>query len=152
MPARRDPRRDRGALAAARELPPSRQGEVASRWGYRDGAGEIGVIRSVTAPFCNGCTRARLSADGQALHVPVREHGSDLRALLRGGAGDEELEARLGAIWTGRGDRYSELRAEAGAALVDAADAGAPGGELPRQPARPRPKRRPRIEMSYIGG
>jgi len=111
---------------------------VASRWAYADGAGEIGVISSVSEPFCHGCTRARLSADGRLYTCLFASAGSDMRAVLRSGASDEELKERLQAIWTGRGDRYSELRA--------AAD-----GRSRRQ-ARSRPERRRRIEMSYIGG
>jgi cyclic pyranopterin phosphate synthase len=112
-----------------RELPASHEGEVATRWAYRDGAGEIGMIHSVTQPFCGGCTRARLSADGQLYTCLFARGGHDLRELLRGGASDAQLAARLREIWTARADRYSELRM-------------APG-------------RRPegaRVEMSYIGG
>jgi cyclic pyranopterin phosphate synthase len=112
-----------------RELPATRYGEVASRWAYHDGAGEIGVIHSVTQPFCTGCTRARLSADGRLYTCLFASDGHDLRALLRGGASDAELAARLREIWVGRADRYSELRGT---------------------PARPREGAR--VEMSYIGG
>jgi len=112
-----------------RELPASREGEVASRWAYRDGAGEIGVIHSVTEPFCSGCTRARLSADGQLYTCLFAKGGRDLRGLLRGGASDAQLIERLRGIWTARADRYSELRASPG---------------LPQEGAR--------VEMSYIGG
>jgi cyclic pyranopterin phosphate synthase len=108
-------------------LPPTSEGEVASRYAYRDGAGEIGFIHSVTEPFCGGCTRARLSADGKLFTCLFASAGSDLRALLRGGASDEELERRLASVWGQRQDRYSaeRHRTEAGA---------------------------PRVEMSYIGG
>jgi GTP 3',8-cyclase len=102
-------------------------GEVASRWRYRDGSGEIGVIASVTQPFCRTCTRARLATDGKLYTCLFAAAGHDLRALLRGGATDQELTAALAAIWRGRSDRYSELRATRAG------------------PAE-------RIEMSYIGG
>ncbi|MHB1568450.1 MAG: GTP 3',8-cyclase MoaA, partial [Solirubrobacteraceae bacterium] len=102
-------------------------GEVAGRYRYRDGAGEIGVIASVTQPFCGACTRARLSAEGQLYTCLFAAHGHDLRGVLRHGASDEELASQIRAIWTDRADRYSELR---------------------RAHTKPRPK----IEMSYIGG
>ena len=108
-------------------LEPAYPGEVASRFAYRDGGGEIGVISSVTAPFCGGCTRARLSADGKLHTCLFGSAGHDLRGLLREGANDEQIVARLGSIWSGRSDRYSELRA----ALSGSAQ---------------------RVEMSYIGG
>jgi cyclic pyranopterin phosphate synthase len=103
------------------------RGEVARRWRYRDGAGEIGVITSVTQPFCGDCTRARISAEGKLYTCLFALRGTDLRALLRGGASDEELTAAIAGVWTKRADRYSELRSERTAEL-------------------------PRIEMSYIGG
>jgi cyclic pyranopterin phosphate synthase len=118
---------------------------VASRWAYTDGAGEIGVISSVSEPFCHGCTRARLSAEGRLYTCLFASTGSDMRALLRSGAGEEELVERLQAIWTGRGDRYSELRAAA------EGDGDLPSGAA-RRPRRSNSGRRPRIEMSYIGG
>ncbi|MHB1834410.1 MAG: GTP 3',8-cyclase MoaA [Solirubrobacteraceae bacterium] len=102
-------------------------GEAAGRYRYRDGAGEIGVIASVTQPFCGACTRARLSAEGQLYTCLFAAHGHDLRGVLRHGASDEELASQIRAIWTDRADRYSELR---------------------RAHTKPRPK----IEMSYIGG
>jgi GTP 3',8-cyclase len=102
-------------------------GEVAARYRYCDGAGEIGVIASVTQPFCHTCTRARLSAEGRLYTCLFAGLGHDLRGRLRGGAADEELEALIGRIWRRRGDRYSELRT--------AQTAGAP-----------------KVEMSYIGG
>ena len=108
-------------------VPPRYPGEVANRWRYRDGGGEIGVIASVTQPFCRSCTRARLSTDGKLYTCLFAAAGHDLRALLRGGAGDGELVEALAAIWSRRGDRYSEQRS---------ASSG----------------RRQRIEMSYIGG
>ncbi|HEX7297539.1 MAG TPA: GTP 3',8-cyclase MoaA [Solirubrobacteraceae bacterium] len=106
---------------------PVNPGEVARRYRYRDGGGEIGVISSVTQPFCGGCTRARLSADGRLHTCLFATSGHDLRALLRAGASDEQLAARVTSIWRGRADRYSERRANATVA-------------------------RPRVEMSYIGG
>ncbi|HLH65685.1 MAG TPA: GTP 3',8-cyclase MoaA [Solirubrobacteraceae bacterium] len=108
-------------------IDPSYAGEVATRYRYRDGGGEVGIIASVTRPFCGACTRARLSADGKLYTCLFAAQGHDLRALLRGGASDEDLQARIRALWGQRADRYSELR-HAG--------------------TRPRPK----IEMSYIGG
>jgi cyclic pyranopterin phosphate synthase len=108
-------------------LEPNYPGEVATRYRYRDGAGEIGLIASVTQPFCGGCTRARLSADGRLYTCLFSSRGHDLRALLRGGASDEQLSERLRSIWTARADRYSERRAAATA-------------------------RGPRIEMFQIGG
>ena len=103
------------------------QGEVARRWRYRDGGGEIGVIASVTQPFCSDCTRARISAEGKLYTCLFAARGHDLRALIRGGASDDELLAALERVWTARSDRYSELRSRATTDL-------------------------PRIEMSYIGG
>jgi cyclic pyranopterin phosphate synthase len=106
---------------------PNYPGEVANRWRYRDGGGEIGVIASVTQPFCGGCTRARLSAEGQLFTCLFAVRGHDLRELVRGGASDAELDAAIGRIWLRRGDRYSEIRAENTLDL-------------------------PKVEMSYIGG
>lgn len=112
-------------------------GEVARRWRYRDGAGEIGVIASVSQPFCGGCTRARLSAEGRLYTCLFATSGHDLRAMLRSGASDDEVRGRLAGIWGRRDDRYSELRTAAtrtpAAAIPAAVEA-------------------PRIEMSYIGG
>jgi GTP 3',8-cyclase len=85
-------------------------GEVATRYRYRDGAGEIGVIASVTQPFCRGCTRARLSADGQLYTCLFAAAGHDLRGPLRGGASDQALREQIAAIWARRTDRYSEQR------------------------------------------
>lgn len=85
-------------------------GEVASRYRYRDGAGEIGFISSVTEPFCGTCSRARLSADGVLYTCLFATAGHNLRDLMRGGAGDEELRDKLVSIWSRRADRYSELR------------------------------------------
>jgi cyclic pyranopterin phosphate synthase len=103
------------------------RGEVAQRWRYKDGTGEVGVIASVTQPFCGDCTRARLSAEGKLFTCLFAVRGHDLRALIRGGASDEELEAALRTVWSGRADRYSDLRSAATADLD-------------------------KVEMSYIGG
>jgi cyclic pyranopterin phosphate synthase len=103
------------------------RGEVAQRWRYKDGNGEVGVIASVTQPFCGDCTRARLSAEGKLFTCLFAVRGHDLRALLRGGAPDEELEAAVRTVWGGRADRYSDLRSAATAELD-------------------------KVEMSYIGG
>src|SRR5579871_2893513 len=89
------------------------RGEVAKRWRYADGKGEIGIIASVTQPFCGDCTRSRISAEGKLYTCLFAVRGHDLRALVRSGATDEELQARLAEIWKIRGDRYSELRSEA---------------------------------------
>jgi cyclic pyranopterin phosphate synthase len=89
---------------------PTYHGEVARRYRYRDGAGEVGVIASVTQPFCRGCTRARLSADGKLYTCLFAGTGHDLRGPLRGGASDQALREQVAAIWTRRTDRYSELR------------------------------------------
>jgi cyclic pyranopterin phosphate synthase len=108
-------------------LDPNYSGEVARRWRYRDGGGEIGVIASVSQPFCGDCTRARLSADGSLYTCLFASRGHDLRALVRSGADDEQLFEEIGRVWLHRSDRYSELRSAA-------------TNELPR------------VEMSYIGG
>ena len=89
---------------------PNYYGEVAERWRYRDGAGEIGVIASVTQPFCGSCTRARLSAEGQLYTCLFGSEGHDLRALLRGGATDGAIAAAIADVWRVREDRYSEIR------------------------------------------
>lgn len=120
-------------------LPPSTPGEVATRYRYADGAGEIGVIHAVTAPFCHGCTRARLSADGQLYTCLFASSGHDLRSLLRSGASDAQLAARMAGIWGERSDRYS---AERSGAPEPPPSAGAP----------PADARKARVEMSYIGG
>jgi cyclic pyranopterin phosphate synthase len=106
---------------------PNYPGEVAERWRYLDGAGEFGVIASVTQAFCRDCTRARLSAEGKLYTCLFATEGTDLRALLRGGSSDEEIAARIADVWNARTDRYSEIRSE---------------GTIPLQ----------KIEMSYIGG
>ena len=92
---------------------PNYSGEVANRYRYRDGAGEIGVIASVTQAFCSGCTRARLSAEGKLYTCLFSSAGHDLRALLRQGASDEEIRRNLAQHWSLRSDRYSEIRGEA---------------------------------------
>jgi cyclic pyranopterin phosphate synthase len=91
-------------------LEPNYRGEVALRYRYRDGDGEIGIIASVTQPFCGDCTRARLSSDGQLYTCLFADAGHDLRALVRGGMPDDEIAASLSCIWRARTDRYSELR------------------------------------------
>jgi len=103
------------------------RGEVAARYRYKDGTGEIGVISSVTQPFCADCTRARLSADGSLYTCLFATQGHDLRALVRSGATDEEITHAIAAVWTERTDRYSDLRSEQTAGLH-------------------------KIEMSFIGG
>ena len=108
---------------------PNYRGEVAARYRYRDGAGEIGLISSVTEPFCGSCTRARLSAEGKLFTCLFAASGHDLRARLRAGESDEAIGAALAEIWSQRRDRYSELRTSK------------------TQPVDTR-----RIEMSYIGG
>jgi len=106
---------------------PNYRGEVARRWRYRDGSGEIGVIASLTHPFCGDCTRARLSAEGRLYTCLFAVRGHDLRAVLRGGADNGELHDEIGRIWGRRTDRYSEIRSQATAELE-------------------------KVEMSYIGG
>lgn len=108
-------------------------GETAQRWRYADGRGEIGVISSVTQAFCHACTRARLSTEGRLYLCLFANHGYDLRALLRQGASDTQIETALAHIWQGRTDRYSTLRAAQDADAATVRDA-------------------KRVEMSYIGG
>jgi cyclic pyranopterin phosphate synthase len=91
---------------------PNYFGEVAERYRYADGAGEIGIIASVTLPFCGACTRARLSADGELYTCLFGVKGHDLRALLRGGRNDDEISDAIAGIWGRRADRYSEIRSE----------------------------------------
>lgn len=103
----------RDAIHARYPLRPLEQnyaGEVARRYAYEDGAGEIGFISSVTEPFCGGCTRARLSADGKLYTCLFAHDGFDVRAPLRGGASDAELTQQLVGVWSNREDRYSEVR------------------------------------------
>jgi cyclic pyranopterin phosphate synthase len=105
----------------------SYSGEVAERWRYLDGAGEIGVISSVTQAFCSTCTRMRLSTEGSLFTCLFAERGHDLKTLLRGGASDDALKNEIAAVWQRRTDRYSEIRTE--------------------ETAKAR-----KVEMSYIGG
>ena len=116
-----------GAEFPLEQVEPSYRGEVATRWRYLDGGGEIGVIASVTQPFCGDCTRARISAEGQLYTCLFAVRGHDLRALVRSDATDADLDAAVASIWSRRADRYSEIRAAA--------------TELA-----------PKVEMSYIGG
>ncbi len=86
------------------------RGEVAARWRYADGSGEFGLITSVSRPFCGDCTRARLSPEGQLFLCLFANQGHDLRALVRGNASDDQIDARIAQIWSGRDDHYSEIR------------------------------------------
>lgn len=115
-----------GKATPLEPLAPNYPGEVARRFRHQDG-GEIGVISSVTHPFCGDCTRARLAADGQLYTCLFASHGHDLRTPLRDGASDADLAAIIGAVWRARADRYSEIRATAGT-------------------------REPKAEMSLLGG
>jgi cyclic pyranopterin phosphate synthase len=108
-------------------IDPAYRGEVAERYRYRDGGGEVGVIASVTQPFCRTCTRARLSAQGELFTCLFASRGHDLRAAVRGGASDDQLEQTIRAIWQHRTDRYSERRTAATTGTA-------------------------KVEMSYIGG
>ena len=108
-------------------LEPNYRGEVAERYRYIEGGGELGIIASVSQPFCGDCSRARLSADGNLFTCLFAIRGTDLRAMLRGGASDEELRTAISDVWQKRVDRYSELRSAATQDL-------------------------PKVEMSYIGG
>jgi cyclic pyranopterin phosphate synthase len=116
-----------GAEFPLRPVQARYRGEVAARWAYTDGAGEIGVITSVSQPFCGNCTRLRVSPEGRLFTCLFADHGHDLRGLLRAGASDELLRQRMGGVWMQRDDRYSELRGQAQA-------------------------REHKVEMSYIGG
>ncbi len=98
-------------------LPAQYRGEVANRWRYRDGSGEVGVIASVSQPFCGDCTRARISAEGKLYTCLFSAEGHDLREVVRGPATDDELRDAIAAIWRVRDDRYSELRTAATADL-----------------------------------
>jgi cyclic pyranopterin phosphate synthase len=118
--------------AIDRELPieplePNYAGEVAERWRYKDGSGEIGFISSVSQAFCRTCTRARLSAEGQLYTCLFATHGTDFRSLIRGGASDTEISELITKVWSTRADRYSEIRTAETAKLR-------------------------KVEMSYIGG
>ena len=106
---------------------PNYRGEVAERWRYKDGSGEIGVVASVTQAFCRDCNRARLSAEGKLYTCLFAIKGHDFKSLLRSGATDEELSQKIAQLWSRRADRYSELRSENTLDL-------------------------PKVEMSHIGG
>ena len=106
---------------------PSYAGEVAARWRYKDGAGEIGVISSVTQAFCRDCNRMRLSTEGSLYTCLFAQRGHDLKALLRGGADDAAIRDSIAVVWRARDDRYSEVR------TADTAKVR-------------------KVEMSYIGG
>ncbi len=115
-----------GTLVA---VPKAHPGETSERWRWADGRGEVGMINSITRPFCGYCSRVRLGPDGQLYTCLFSRKGFDFRTPLRAGATAEELTARLAAVWSGRSDRYSELRGQT-------------------DPARPTPK----IEMFAVGG
>jgi len=117
------------AVAPLEPLDANYPGEVARRWAYRDGSGEIGVIASVTAPFCGGCTRARLTIEGRLVTCLFAADGVDLRGPLRDGASDAELRELVAGVWGRRSDRYSEQR-------VRVRESG----------------ERPKIEMYQLGG
>ena len=108
-------------------LEPNYRGEVANRWRYKDGGGEIGIIASVTQPFCGDCTRLRLSAKGELFTCLFGAKGHDLRALVRSEVSDEDIHNHISEIWGVRQDRYSEIRTDETSSL-------------------------PKVEMSYIGG
>jgi cyclic pyranopterin phosphate synthase len=116
-----------GAEFALAPVEPAYRGEVARRYRYVDGSGEIGVIASVTQPFCGDCTRARLSADGKLYTCLFAVRGHDLRAIVRSGAPDAEIDETIRSVWERRADRYSEIRTEETSRLR-------------------------KVEMSYIGG
>jgi cyclic pyranopterin phosphate synthase len=108
-------------------LEPAWRGEVARRYRYADGGGEVGFISSITAPFCGDCNRARLTADGKLVSCLFAFGGTDLRALLRSGGSDEQLSDCIRSLWQAREDRYSDLR-------------------VANQTLQPK------VEMSYVGG
>ena len=116
-----------GEHFALEQADPNYAGEVAERWRYADGAGEIGVIASVTQAFCRDCNRMRLSTEGALYTCLFARTGHDLKALLRGGASDDAMRDEIAAVWRARDDRYSEIRTAETAHL-------------------------PKVEMSYIGG
>jgi cyclic pyranopterin phosphate synthase len=111
-------------------IPENYSGEVAQRWRFEDGAGEVGFISSVSQPFCGACSRARLSSEGRFYTCLFATHGLDLRAPLRAGSGDADIQQLIRGVWHGRTDRYSELREE-------------------KRRTLPETKK---IEMNYIGG
>lgn len=108
-------------------IDPNYRGEVASRWRYKDGSGEIGMVASVTQAFCRDCNRARLSAEGELYTCLFAVKGHDLRSLIRGSATDDEISQAVAQLWGKRADRYSEIRSENTLSL-------------------------PKVEMSHIGG
>ncbi|MEY3481916.1 MAG: 3,8-cyclase MoaA, partial [Verrucomicrobiota bacterium] len=117
-------------LQSAHEIAPvdpAFRGEVARRYRYADGKGEVGFVSSITEPFCRDCNRARLTADGKLVTCLFASGGTDLRPVLRSGTSDDELAKFIGSVWARREDRYSELRAE-GRAHSE------------------------KVEMSYVGG
>ncbi len=116
-----------GARYPLEPADPNYTGEVAERWRYKDGKGEIGVISSVTQAFCRDCNRLRLSTDGAMYTCLFAQKGHDLKLLLRSGASDERIRDEIAAVWQARGDRYSEIRTSETAKLR-------------------------KVEMSYIGG
>ncbi|MFQ5946523.1 MAG: GTP 3',8-cyclase MoaA [Anaerolineae bacterium] len=115
------------AVLPLKPLEPNYRGEVANRFAYLDGSGEVGVIASVTQPFCQDCTRARISADGKLFTCLFATTGRDLKSMLRNGTTDDEISAAMAGIWRAREDRYSELRSAETLGM-------------------------PKVEMSYIGG
>ena len=115
------------AVHPVEPLAAGRRGAVAQRWRYLDGRGELGLVSSVSMPFCGTCTRARLTAIGELYTCLFATQGRDLRGLLRGGVDDEALHDAIAASWRARDDRYSELRGLGTADL-------------------------PKPEMSYLGG
>lgn len=118
-------------------LPPNYRGEVAQRYTYKSGKGEIGIIASVSEPFCGDCSRARMSADGRLYACLFARDGFDFRAALRGGSSEEELRGTVTKWWRARDDRYSELRTH---------------GTSPSNGARHLPVADGKVEMSFIGG
>ena len=116
-----------GAVYPLEPIDSDYPGEVAQRWRYVDGSGEVGVISSVSQPFCGTCSRARISAEGMLYTCLFATNGTDLRGTLRSETSDDDLEALIRSVWTVRTDRYSEIRSEATLNL-------------------------PKVEMSYIGG
>ena len=116
-----------GSQLPIEPIAPNYLGEVASRWKYTDGNGEIGLISSVSQPFCGDCSRLRLSARGELFTCLFASSGHDVRTLLRGDASDEKIVDTVASLWKNRDDRYSELRSE-------------------------QTQQIPRVEMSYIGG
>lgn len=123
-----------GAVMPLEPVEPNYRGEVAARWRYQDGGGEIGVITSVSQPFCGACTRARLTTEGSLVTCLFATGGVDLRTPLRDGSSDDVLRERIAATWSSRSDRYSEERQQ----LLQIEGA--------------RPRRSERVEMYQVGG